>query len=105
MRRLSGALLLALGLTAGGAGGCWYAQYPHAGPSALMAKPAWASAAERRILYYRDPSGAPYWSAEPRKDASGHDYLPVYDDEEPAFGPGGELKKSTPTKVGARKIL
>src|SRR6266851_1568218 len=43
-----------------------------------------AAAADRTILYYRDPSGAPYWSAAPKKDAQGRDYLPVYDTEEPS---------------------
>ena len=42
-----------------------------------------ASSAARSILYYRDPGGAPFWSAGPRKDSEGRDYLPVYDDEEP----------------------
>jgi len=31
-----------------------------------------AAAAARKMLYYRDPSGAPYWSAEPKQDANGH---------------------------------
>ncbi|MBR0778210.1 efflux RND transporter periplasmic adaptor subunit [Bradyrhizobium diazoefficiens] len=35
----------------------------------------------RTPLYYRDPGGAPRWSAGPRKDERGQDYLPVYDDD------------------------
>ncbi|MGL9622802.1 efflux RND transporter periplasmic adaptor subunit [Bradyrhizobium sp. U531] len=35
-------------------------------------------------LYYRDPSGAPLWSAGPRKDDRGRDYLPVYEDDQAA---------------------
>ena len=62
-----------------------------------------ASAAERKILYYRDPSGAPYWSAEPKKDAQGRDYLPVFEDEEISFEPGG--KKPAAAAGGPRKIL
>src|SRR5262249_1366772 len=58
---------------------------------------------ERKILYYRDPSGAPYWSAEPKKDAGGRDYLPVYEDEEISFEPSG--KKPAPMAGGPRKIL
>lgn len=47
-----------------------------------------AAATERRPLYFRDPSGQPYWSAEPKKDAQGRDYVPVYQDAEtPASGP------------------
>ena len=49
-----------------------------------------AAAAERKILYYRDPSGAPYWSAEPKKDAQGRDYLPVYRGRGVVVRPGGE---------------
>lgn len=39
-----------------------------------------AARADRTPLYYRDPSGAPLWSAGPKKDDRGHDYLPVYED-------------------------
>ncbi len=41
-----------------------------------------AAAADKTPLYYRDPGGAPRWSAEPRKDDRGRDYLPVYDDDQ-----------------------
>ncbi len=43
-----------------------------------------AIAAEHAVLYYRDPSGAPFWSAGPKTDRQGRDFLPVYDDEEPS---------------------
>ena len=106
MRRLSGLLLLGLGVTAGAAGGYWYAKDPP-GIASLSRSGAGtaAAAADRAVLYYRDPSGAPYWSATPKKDKDGRDYLPVYEDEEPAFGPGGELKTSAPKATGSRKIL
>src|ERR1051326_4435847 len=103
MRRLSGVILLALGLVAGAAGGYWYAR-PKSEPPLAPAAVA-ASAADRKAIYYRDPSGAPYWCAAAKKDAAGRDYLPVYQDQEPAFGPGGTLKKQTAAVAGARKIL
>src|SRR6266487_7041048 len=103
MRWLGGAVLLALGVMAGAAGGYWYASLPAGMPGAGLAPESAASAAERKILYYRDPSGAPYWSAEPKQDAQGRDYLPVFEDEEIAFEPGG--KKPVPTAGDARKIL
>jgi membrane fusion protein, copper/silver efflux system len=102
MRRLGGVILLALGLSAGAAGGYWYAHLLGV-PASAVAPESTASAAERKILYYRDPSGAPYWSAEPKKDAAGRDYLPVFEDEEISFEPGG--KKPGPTADGPRKIL
>src|SRR6478735_1966187 len=95
MRRPLAAVFLVLGVTAGAAGGYWYARLPADTSIATITASSVAAAVERKILYYRDPSGAPYWSAEPKKDANGRDYLPVYDDEEPAFGPGGELQKPT----------
>jgi len=103
MRHLASAIVLALGVSAGAAGGYWYARL-HAGvPAPTVAPENTAAAAERKILYYRDPSGAPYWSAEPKKDAQGRDYLPVYEDEEISFEPRG--KKPTATAGGPRKIL
>ena len=60
-------------------------------------------AAEQKILYYRDPGGAPYWSATPKKDDQGRDYLPVYDDETVSVELGGEARGGKET--GDRKIL
>src|SRR5262249_21981307 len=99
--RRSGVMLLALGLGAAAGGGYWSA--PPLPASSLLAPT--AASADRKVLYYRDPNGAPYWSAVPKKDASGRDYLPVYDDEEPTFGPGGEIVKPAPAKSASRKIL
>src|SRR5262249_5297167 len=103
MPRFSGAILLALGVAAGAAGGYWYARLPARAPASAVALESIATAAERKILYYRDPSGAPYFSAEPRKDAQGRDYIPVYEDEEVSFDPGGT--KPPATAAGERKIL
>jgi membrane fusion protein, copper/silver efflux system len=101
MPRLAGALLLAFGVSAGAAAGYWYARLPAGMPASAVAPESTAAAAERKILYYRDPSGAPYWSAEPKKDAQGRDYLPIYEDKEISFEP----KKAAPTAGGPRKIL
>jgi Cu(I)/Ag(I) efflux system membrane fusion protein len=108
MRRLGIVILFALGVSAGVAGGYWYARLPATVPASDLT-PRTASTADRKILYYRDPSGAPYWSAAPKQDAGGRDYLPVYEDEEISFEPGA---KKTPQagegKVaagGRRKIL
>src|ERR1043166_2859479 len=103
MRRLSGVIILGAGLTAGAVGGYWYARPPVGVPVSTTGPQSMVSAAERKILYYRDPSGAPYWSAAPKQDASGRDYLPVYEDEEISFEPGG--RKPAATAGGARRIL
>ncbi len=65
----------------GAAGGYWYGRSPTVTRDSPPLAEATAAEAERNVLYYRDPSGAPYWSATPKKDDKGRDYLPVYDDE------------------------
>jgi Cu(I)/Ag(I) efflux system membrane fusion protein len=96
MRRVTGGLVLALGAAVGAAGGYWYARQA-AGPLALGTVRQATAAADRKVLYYRDPSGAPYWSATPKKDAAGRNYLPVYADEEVSFEPAAKQ----PTKRGS----
>ena len=105
MRRLFGVILLAVALIVGGAAGYWFARQSVSPLMPTIAASSSAPAVERKILYYRDPSGAPYWSATPKQDANGRDYLPVYEDEEPAFGPGGELKRRTSPRGDSRKVL
>jgi Cu(I)/Ag(I) efflux system membrane fusion protein len=102
MRPLTGVIVLALGIGAGAAGGYWYGRPPAGAPASAVVPPG-AAAADRRILYYRDPSGAPYWSAEPKRDAQGRDWLPVYEDEQISFE--HEAKKPAPAAGGPRKIL
>ena len=95
MGRHAGAIILACGLIAGAAGGYWYARPPPA-----VTAPQLTASADRKIVYYRDPSGAPYWSAEPKKDTNGRDYLPVYEDEEVSFEPSAKKPAA-----GSRRIL
>ena len=68
------------------------------GPALVVFAPT-ASTADRTPLYYRDPSGAPLWSAGPKKDDRGRDYLPVYDD---AQALPAETKQQA---ASSRKIL
>lgn len=51
---------------------------------------------ERKILYYRNPMGAPDVSPTPKKDSMGMDYIPVYEDE--MSGPQGTVRIA-PEKV------
>jgi Cu(I)/Ag(I) efflux system membrane fusion protein len=102
MSRMRAATLLAFGVVIGATGGYWSARAPILDASVIEQTTA-AAAGDRKIIYYRDPSGAPFWSAEPKKDASGRDYLPVFEDEDISFEPGG--KKQVPTAGGPHKIL
>jgi membrane fusion protein, copper/silver efflux system len=100
MSRTTTITLLAVGVVIGAAAGYWFARAPIVDAPAVAEQATTAAAAERKILYYRDPSGAPYWSAEPKKDADGRDWLPVYEDEEISFEPGAKK----PMASGPRKI-
>jgi len=100
VRRLGLALLLAIAAAAGAGGGYWYAER-RAGMSTLSLNAEPAAAADQTILYYRDPTGAPFWSATPKKDAHGRDYLPVYGDDEPAVGSEAKKQQAAAAK---RKI-
>ena len=65
-------------------------------------------AANRRVLYWRDPDGKPAYSASPTKAADGRDFVPVLDNEEPDL-PGNKPSTSTttaetPKAGGERKI-
>lgn len=60
-----------------------------------------AAAAQRNPLYFQDPGGAPAWSAVPKKDAQGRDYVPVYEDGSATAPP-----KAKPQQANvSRKIL
>jgi Cu(I)/Ag(I) efflux system membrane fusion protein len=75
------------------------------GRQSLVAIDIPAAAAERTPLYYQDPSGKPDYSPTPKKDAKGHDYVPVYDEPgaAPASTPTSPVPAAAPS--GERKIL
>jgi len=85
--RLGLVLLVIAAAAVGAAGGYWYAPRQSTMSTPSVSAASAAAADDRTILYYRDPSGAPFWSAEPKKDAQGRDYLPVYSDEEQSSAP------------------
>jgi Cu(I)/Ag(I) efflux system membrane fusion protein len=100
MTKIRNAFILTLGLAAAAVASYGYV---HRSGSSLSVAPQ-ASAAERTILYYRDPAGAPSWSATPKSDAQGRAYLPVYDDAEPSFDPPPPPAPPKPAQ-GERKLL
>jgi membrane fusion protein, copper/silver efflux system len=86
MTQIRTAFILTLGLAAAAVASYGYIHRPATSATLLSVVPQ-ASAAEQTILYYRDPTGAPFWSATPKDDAQGRAYLPVYDGAEPKFDP------------------
>ena len=69
-------------------------QHPAVEPDASL------PAAERKVLYYKDPMGRPDTSPVPKKDEMGMDYLPVYEDETGGdAGEDGALVRISPARV------
>lgn len=65
------------------------------------------AAAQRTIIYYKDPAGKPDFSPDPKKDAEGRDYVPVYADEEAqaTAGPAPAAPPPPAPTHGKGKIL
>jgi len=101
MNGLRTVVLLGVALAVGASAGYWYARGSTV-RSATINQAVAAAASGRTILYYRDPTGAPYWSATPKKNGEAQDYLPVYEDEEVSFDPGAP--KPQPI-TSSRRIL
>ncbi|AKU13858.1 cation efflux system transmembrane protein, resistance-nodulation-division (RND) family [Azoarcus sp. CIB] len=79
----AGAAAVALALAAGYFAGTRNADHPAPAPatSADATAPA-ENTGDKKILYYRNPMGLPDTSPEPKKDAMGMDYIPVYEGED-----------------------
>lgn len=56
-------------------------------------------AAGRKILYWKDPDGKPDFSPAPKTTSDGRDYLPVYDEEEPALAGAEPAKRKGKGKI------
>lgn len=108
MTKIRTAFIVTFGLSTAAIASYGYIYRPTTSATLLSVAPQ-ASAAERTILYYRDPTGAPAWSATPKADAQGRAYVPVDDDAEPGFDPPrptlGPLTLLKAAPAGERKIL
>src|SRR4051794_33776713 len=100
MRRLLTILGLALLLAAAASYTLWHR---HAAPGPAGGAPPLA-AAEREVLYYQDPDGKPYYSAMPRKNDAGRDYVPVYEDNPPGT-PASPVREAESAPKTPGKIL
>lgn len=90
-----------IAVAAGGVGAGHWLGRQGAPVTTTAAAPSAVQAPERKILYYQDPTGKPDYSAEPKKDAEGRDFVPVFEEEEPA---AAASSKAQPTGKN-RKVL
>ena len=77
MKQSGKIIALAVAVLIGGVAGYWAGKQK----TQDTGEGAAGEAAERRILYYRNPMGLPDTSPVPKKDSMGMDYVPVYEDE------------------------
>lgn len=69
----------------------------------LQPGPASTAPSQRgRVLYWKDPDGKPAYSATAVKTTDGREYVPVYEDEEPAL-PGDEPREPAKSASGQMK--
>ncbi len=71
-------------------------------PVALSGETKPAPAAEKKVLYYRNPMGLPDTSPVPKKDPMGMDYIPVYEGAEPAALSGIVVSPEKVQRLGVR---
>jgi RND family efflux transporter MFP subunit len=91
MKKMTGVLMMFIGLLAGGAI-VWLAGMESPAP-----KP--AAEAERKVLFYRNPMDPQVTSPVPMKDQMGMDYVPVYEDEAAAPGTAPGTVRITPERI------
>jgi Cu(I)/Ag(I) efflux system membrane fusion protein len=56
-------------------------------------------ATSHKVLYWKDPDGKPDFSPAAKKTGDGRDYLPVYEEEEPAFAVPQNVKPKRKKKI------
>ena len=103
-RRLQRMILLALGLTRRRGGRVLVCPPARRRAGRAPVAPNTAAAAERKILYYRDPSGAPYWSAD-AEEGRARPRLPAGLRGRRARRSSPSGKKPRPRQAAPRKIL
>ncbi len=90
-------LLLVLGALAGAlAAGYWLGRSEYAQAPTMLGGSSAKTAPSGSVIYYRDPDGKPYYSAEPKKTSDGRDYLAVRASEDVNFD-------EQPAQAGAAK--
>jgi Cu(I)/Ag(I) efflux system membrane fusion protein len=109
MSRIVRAALALAAVAAAGAGGYWLGHHGWRLPSAAsMIAPAQtaAPAPGGPVIYYRDPDGKPFYSAEPKTTPDGKPWRAVRASEDISFDPPASTAESdAPKRSGARRIL
>jgi Cu(I)/Ag(I) efflux system membrane fusion protein len=101
MKRVALSGLILAALVAAGTGGYWLARHDVKLPLMAKAQPP-AAAPSGPVIYYQDPDGKPFYSAEPKQTADGRPYRAVHASEDISFE---EPEQAAAPEPSTRKIL
>jgi Cu(I)/Ag(I) efflux system membrane fusion protein len=105
VKRLGWSMLILAALIAAGIGGYRIGQHDRLLPS-IDAGAAERADNNRPVIYYRDPDGKPFYSAEPKTTPDGRPWNAVHADEDINFDAKGTTKsKAAVAAAGGGKIL
>ena len=106
MKRLGWSMLILAALVAAGIGGYRIGRHDRLLPSIDAGAAERADSSSSPVIYYRDPDGKPFYSAEPKSTPDGRPWRPVHADEDISFDAEGTTKpKAAAAGSGSRKIL
>jgi Cu(I)/Ag(I) efflux system membrane fusion protein len=100
MKRIALAIVVLAAVSTAGGGGYWLARHQYGPLQTAISKP--ASPPSGPVIYYQDPDGKPFYSAEPKQTADGRDYRAVRASEDISFDEPEQVASAEPV---SRKIL
>ena len=100
MNRVVSTVAILAALAAAGSGGYWAAKQGLSLPTPVIAKP--PPAPSGPVIYYQDPDGKPFYSAEPKQTADGRLYRAVHASEDISFD---VVEPVAAADASTRKIL
>ena len=105
MKRVVWSMLVLAAISAAGIGGYRAGRPGFAVPS-MTAAAADRASGSGSVIYYQDPDGKPFYSAEPKSTPDGRPYRAVHSNEDIGFDGGGTVKADAAAAASAdRKIL
>ena len=103
MKRVLTAVLVLAAVTAAGIGGHWLGRQGSTHPN--HGEPSPAAQPSGPVVYYRDPDGKPFYSAEPKTTAEGRPWRAVHAGEDISFDPAPQPAAQTAQEGAGKKIL
>jgi len=105
VKRLGWSMLILAALVAVGIGGYWLGRQDRLPPSIDAGATERADNNSSAVIYYRDPDGKPFYSAEPKSTPDGRPWRPVHADQDISFDADGTIKPKAVAASGSREIL